>query len=114
MRPRTFLAIAAVFAYVAAAALSSSLLTGLDHDEHQFMAGAYLVAEHSLHPYQDFPYFHMPNLVYLYSLFFLFTDYPFLCARLFSALCAIGIALAIFLISRSLFKDAEATGLIIA
>jgi 4-amino-4-deoxy-L-arabinose transferase-like glycosyltransferase len=115
MRRRHFLVTAAAFAYIAAAALSSSLSTGLDHDEHQFMASAYLVAEHNLHPYQDFPYFHMPNLVYIYAAFFRLTDYPFLSARLFSALCAAGISLMIFFVSRSLwFKDDERTGFTIA
>ncbi|HEY2990447.1 MAG TPA: glycosyltransferase family 39 protein [Candidatus Binatia bacterium] len=114
MRVPRFLATAALFAYIAAVALASSVLTGLDHDEHQFMASAYLAAEHNLHPYQDFPYFHMPNLVYIHAAFFRFSDYPFLCARLFSAFCAIGIALTIFLISRSLFKDDQDAGLIVA
>ncbi|MGH7767106.1 MAG: glycosyltransferase family 39 protein, partial [Candidatus Binatia bacterium] len=115
MRRRHFFVTAAAFVYIAAAVLSSSLSTGLDHDEHQFMASAYLVAEHNLHPYQDFPYFHMPNLVYVYAFFFQLTDYPFLWARLFTAVCAMGISLVTFLASRSLWsKDDEHKGFMIA
>jgi hypothetical protein len=72
------------------------------HDEHQFMASAFMVAQYGLHPYQDFFYFHMPNLVYLYAPFF-FLPYPFLAARLFVGICAFGICLTILLTARSLF-----------
>lgn len=75
---------------------------GMNVDEHQFMASAFMVARHGLHPYQDFAYFHMPNLVYLYAPFF-FTAYPFLMARLFVGLCAVGISLMTFLLARALF-----------
>jgi hypothetical protein len=75
---------------------------GINHDEHQFMASAFMVARCGLHPYQDFAYFHMPNLVYLYAPFF-FTSHPFLGARLFAGICAVGIGLTTFLIARALF-----------
>jgi 4-amino-4-deoxy-L-arabinose transferase-like glycosyltransferase len=45
----------------------------------------------------------MPNFVYVYALLFRLTDYPFLVARLFSALCAVAISLIIFFVGRSLF-----------
>jgi hypothetical protein len=78
----------------------------LIHDEHQFMASAFMVAQYGLHPYQDFAYFHMPNLVYLYAPFF-FIPYPFMVARLFGVICALGICLTIFLTARSLFAGHE-------
>jgi hypothetical protein len=78
------------------------LSSPLNHDEHQFMASAFLVAQYGLHPYQDFAYFHMPNLVYLYAPFFL-VPYSFMLARLFVGICALGICLTIFLTARSLF-----------
>ena len=62
-----------------------------------------MVAERGLHPYRDFPYFHMPNMVYLYAPFFLLTEYPLLAARLFVGLCGMGICLVLFQVARTLF-----------
>ncbi len=73
---------------------------GIWNDEHQFMASAFMVAEYGLHPYKDFAYFHMPNLVYLYTPFF-FTSHPFMLARLFVGICGLAISLTIFLYARS-------------
>lgn len=89
--------------YAAVVCGDCALTTVLNHDEHQFMASAYMVARHGLQPYRDFAYFHMPNLVYVYSLFF-FTPTPFLTARLFNGLCAFGLCLVVFLVARSRFR----------
>jgi 4-amino-4-deoxy-L-arabinose transferase-like glycosyltransferase len=74
---------------------------GINHDAHQFMASAFMVARHGLHPYRDFAYFHMPNLVYVSAPFFL-TSSPFLMARVFAGLCAVGIGLTTCLSARAL------------
>ena len=55
-----------------------------NHDEHQFVASAALIAREGLLPYRDFPYFHVPTLSFLYALIFQFTDYLLLGARWFS------------------------------
>jgi hypothetical protein len=89
--------------YAAVVCGNRALTTVLNHDEHQFMASAYMVARPGLQPYRDFAYFHMPNLVYLYSLFF-FTPTPFLVARLFNGLCAFGLCLMVFFVARSSFR----------
>jgi len=68
--------------------LSADMHKPLDHDEHQFVAGGVLLADHLLLPYRDYPYFHMPNLTFLYAALFAGTDYHLLAARLFSTLCA--------------------------
>jgi 4-amino-4-deoxy-L-arabinose transferase-like glycosyltransferase len=94
---------ASALVYAAIVCTDRALTTVLNHDEHQFMASAYMFARHGLQPYRDFAYFHMPNLVYLYSLFF-FTPAPFLTARLFNGLCAFGLCLTIFLVARSQFR----------
>jgi hypothetical protein len=60
----------------------------LNHDEHQFVASAALLAREGLLPYRDFPYFHTPNLVGIYALLFQLTDHLLLAARLFSTVCA--------------------------
>src|SRR6202040_1003479 len=101
-------AIAAVLAagtlsYAAIVSVFGALVNDVNHDEHQFMASAYMVARHGLQPYRDFAYFHMPNLVYVYVPFF-FTHHPFLAARLFNALCGFGLCLTVFLVSRLLFR----------
>ncbi|MGH9386884.1 MAG: hypothetical protein ACRD2N_21640 [Vicinamibacterales bacterium] len=94
-------AVQLTLAYAALATLLWGLSGYLDHDEHQFMASAYMVATNGVHPYKDFAYFHMPNLAYLYSLCFL-TPYPFPLARLFVALCSFGISLIVLFYARSL------------
>ncbi|MFM7173516.1 MAG: hypothetical protein ACKO4U_10840, partial [Caldilinea sp.] len=68
-------------------ALLFLLLVGLamrrhfNHDEHQFVASAAVIAHYGLLPYRDFPYFHVPNLSFLYALVFQFTDFLLLGAR---------------------------------
>lgn len=61
---------------------------GLNHDEHQFIASAALLARQGLLPYRDFPYFHMPTLVLVDALLFRFTDHLLLAARLVSLVSA--------------------------
>jgi len=75
----------------------------LSHDEHQFLASAFMAA-HGLLPYRDFAYFHMPALVFLYEPLFL-TAQPFLAARLFVGLCAGVVCLAVFRTALVLFPD---------
>src|SRR4030095_3799218 len=93
-------------AYLLIISILYSISTSLLHDEHQFMASAFAIARYGLRPYQDFQYFHMPNLAYLFAPFF-FTQDPFLLARLFVGLCGFGICLTIFLVGRSLFPETE-------
>ncbi|MEZ4731076.1 MAG: hypothetical protein R3E79_28480 [Caldilineaceae bacterium] len=118
MRRTTFLTTvlgAVVVLYVLAALLYMAVMPDLNHDEHQFMASAYLVATQGLQPYRDFAYFHMPNLVYLYAWLLPLTDYPFLVIRLFTGACALAIAATIFLMARSILSNyATAPRLLIA
>jgi hypothetical protein len=67
---------------------SKAMSHGISHDEHQFIAPAVLLANEGLLPYRDFPIFHMPNLVLIYAVFALFTDYYLLSATAFGAICA--------------------------
>ena len=95
-----------ILGYSVTVSIWQCLSSPLIHDEHQFMASAFMVAQYGLHPYQDFAYFHMPNLVYLYAPFF-HIPYPFMAARLFGVICALGICLTMFLTARSLFAGHE-------
>jgi len=102
LRLRIYLLLASALLYVSATALYHALSTDLIRDEHQFLAGAYLIAEQGLRPYQDFAYFHMPNLSYLQAVFFLTLDHPLLGARLFSAACAVALVVGLFLAANAL------------
>ncbi len=70
---------------------------GLNHDEHQFVASAALIAREGLLPYRDFAYFHVPTLSLIYAFLFQFTPYLLLAARSFSVVCS-GLLLALLLL----------------
>ena len=89
-----------VVLYAAIVSFLYCMTAPLDHDEHQFMSSAFMVSQHGLHPYRDFAYFHMPNLVYLYAPLYL-TPYPFMLARIIVGLCGLGICLLVFQYARS-------------
>ncbi len=80
---------AAVLVYALVASVWDAVSGPLDHDEHQFMASAFMVARYGFHPYRDFAYFHMPNLVYWYAPFFL-VPYSFTLKRLQTEVCRCG------------------------
>jgi 4-amino-4-deoxy-L-arabinose transferase-like glycosyltransferase len=61
---------------------------GLNHDEHQFVAAAVLMAREGLTPYVDFPYFHLPLLSQLYALVIPLAESLLLSARTISILSA--------------------------
>ncbi|MHC4359168.1 MAG: hypothetical protein ACYSTQ_10270, partial [Planctomycetota bacterium] len=54
---------------------SLSMQKGLAHDEDQFIASGALLAKELILPYKDYPYFHMPNLVFVYGMLFKYSDY---------------------------------------
>ncbi|MGL4651050.1 MAG: hypothetical protein ACRC1H_16695, partial [Caldilineaceae bacterium] len=83
-RPRA-IHVALVVAVVVAATLllfALAMRRGLNHDEHQFVAGATLLARDGLQPYRDFAWFHMPTLLYLNAALFRQADHLLLAARL--------------------------------
>ncbi|HEX4792582.1 MAG TPA: hypothetical protein VH370_02260 [Humisphaera sp.] len=96
-------AAAAFFLFAGAAILLLVLGKALDHDEHQFVASGALLARRSLLPYRDYPYFHTPNLVFVYGLLFKRFSYLLLTARLFSAACALAAVLAVFALAMKAF-----------
>src|SRR5947209_2017069 len=96
-------AAAAFFLFAGAAILLLVLGKALDHDEHQFVASGALLARRSLLPYRDYPYFHTPNLVFVYGLLFKHSSYLLLTARLFSAACALAAVLAVFALAMKAF-----------
>jgi 4-amino-4-deoxy-L-arabinose transferase-like glycosyltransferase len=109
---RSRMMVALVFLYIVVAAFYQSVSHPFGYDEDQFFASAFAVAKCGLLPYVDFPYFHMPNLIYGYAPLFLFFSHPFLMARFLTALCGVAIAILVFFVSRSLFpKNSNSVGL---
>jgi hypothetical protein len=60
----------------------------VDHDEHQFVASGALLARHGLLPYRDYPYFHLPNLAFVYAALDGLSPDLLLNARLFNCVCS--------------------------
>jgi hypothetical protein len=85
---------------------SQAMLAPLNQDENQFIASAYLLSSKSLLPYIDYPYFHVPNLVFVYAGLFRIFGHPFFIARSFSAVCA---ALSLGLISSVAYQRVSCT-----
>jgi 4-amino-4-deoxy-L-arabinose transferase-like glycosyltransferase len=94
-----FLAIAFVLS------LSRILRASYDRDEGQFIASARLLADHSLLPYRDYPYFHTPYLTLLYALVLpLAGHYNLLAARTVSLVCACAALLILVAVTRDVFR----------
>src|SRR3989304_432228 len=76
---------------------------GYNRDENQFVASGELLAEQTLLPYRDYPYFHMPNLIFVYTLVDKVTDYSLLGARAVSVVFSMASIVLIFLVSLQFF-----------
>jgi hypothetical protein len=70
-----------------------SMMRNFDVDEHQFVAPAVFLTSRGLLPYRDYPYFHMPDLIYLHAAVTAWIPYKLLAARAFSVLCGWGTVL---------------------
>ena len=68
--------------------LGVNMRRGLNHDEHQFVAGAALLVRDAALPYADFAYFHVPLLSLTYTMVYQFNQNLLLNARLISILFA--------------------------
>src|SRR5512139_2300609 len=75
---------------------SRVMITTLNHDEYQFVAGGELLAERGLLPYRDYPFLHMPYMLMANALVFRLTEYDFLAARLLTAACGLASAGLLF------------------
>ena len=77
-------------------AFARSVNRAADPDEHQFVAPAALLASHGLLPYVDYPYFHMPDLVFVLAGLTGWTSWKLLAARTISAACGTATVAALF------------------
>jgi hypothetical protein len=69
-----------------------SMTRSFNYDEHQFVTPAVLLTRGGLLPYRDYPYFQMPNQVYLYAALTWWTPHKLLVARIIQVLCGTVIA----------------------
>jgi 4-amino-4-deoxy-L-arabinose transferase-like glycosyltransferase len=89
-------AILLLFVAVFILLLGRSMNRDLDPDEHQFVAPPALLVQDHLLPYVDYPYFHMPNLVFIYAALTGWTSYKLLAARVVMTLCGTGTVVLLF------------------
>lgn len=76
-----------------------------NRDENQFVASGELLANQALLPYRDYPYFHVPNLIFVYALVDELTEYSLLGARALSVVISFTTIVLIFFIANHYFRD---------
>ena len=77
------------FSLIFSLLFSHAMLTTLNHDEYQFVAGGQLLADRGLLPYRDYPFLHMPYMIVVNGLIFKLTGDHLLAARLLTAVCGL-------------------------
>lgn len=105
-----WLAFVGITAVVFVLSFSRGMNRSFNHDEHQFVTPAVLLTEDGLLPYRDYPYFHMPNQVYLYAALTWWTPYKLLAARIIQVLCGTAIAVLLFAIGWRLLGRMDPLG----
>ena len=85
-----------LFLFIALTLFAIAMSRGLGRDENQFVAAGAVLAQHGLLPYRDYPYFHVPNLVFVYAALFRCSNYLLLTSRLFSVFCSLCLLLIIY------------------
>lgn len=98
--------ISCLFLFTLALNVSRAVRADYNHDEDQFIASARLLQDEGLLPYRDYPYFHTPYLIFVYTQLFTLTgSYNLLVARLFSAVCASVTVMLVFGIVLHFFRN---------
>ena len=86
----------AVFLFVAITLFSKIVAFSLSHDEQQFVAPAELLVSRGLMPYVDYPYLHMPYMVFINALPALLPFSPFFWVRIFNVVFLLLSAIIIY------------------
>src|SRR5437763_7873148 len=92
---RRALSVAVLLLITLLVVFASAFARDLNHDEEQFIAPPALLGQ-GLLPYGDYPFFHTPNLVFIFAALFKTTTHYLLAARAFNASCAALLLLLIF------------------
>ena len=94
------------FLAVLALLFARAMTREISRDEEQFVsAGALLLREGAL-PYVDYPYFHVPNLAFVYAVLFAVSDHLLLAARSFNVLCGWLTLMVVFAVAAREFRHA--------
>ncbi|MDQ6625362.1 MAG: hypothetical protein M3Y69_04350, partial [Verrucomicrobiota bacterium] len=98
-----------VFGAVVLGLILLSLIVGcwaraFNHDEGQFIASGALLAREGYLPYIDYPYFHLPNLVFVYAALFRTNGFLLLTARSFNIACSWLLIVLVYSIAASVFR----------
>src|SRR5438445_10717891 len=86
----------------------------LNRDEGQFIAAGALLAQHGYLPYQDYPYFHLPNLALVFAALFTRCDHLLLAGRCFNVACAWLALVLVFCLTANAFRKVGSLRWIIA
>ena len=79
-----------------AIAYAMAMRLPFSHDEHQFVSGGWLLGEHGMLPYRDFPFHHLPNLLFFYAALGQLSPAPLWNARVLSVVFAVATFALIF------------------
>jgi 4-amino-4-deoxy-L-arabinose transferase-like glycosyltransferase len=86
----------------------------LNRDEGQFIAAGALLARHGYLPYQDYPFFHLPNLALVFAALFTKCDHLLLAGRCFNVACGWLLLVLIFCLTANAFRKVGSLRWIIA
>ena len=76
----------ALFLFIAILLFSKVVSFSLSHDEHQFIAPSELLVSRGLMPYIDYPYLHMPYMVFINAIPVMLPFPHFFSVRIFNAI----------------------------
>jgi 4-amino-4-deoxy-L-arabinose transferase-like glycosyltransferase len=76
-------------------------------DEEQFISAGALLLRDGLLPYVDYPYFHVPNLAFIYAALFAGSDHLLLAARSFNVICGWLTVILVFALAAREFKKSS-------
>ena len=80
--------VAAFFLLLLAMLIARAMTMDLNRDEEQFIAAGALLLRDGYLPTRDYPYFHLPNLAFIYAGLFSCCNHLLLAARSFNVVCA--------------------------
>ncbi len=101
----TVLGVSAFFLLLLLLLVARAMSRDLNRDEEQFVSAGTLLLRHGFLPYQDYPYFHTPNLAFVFATLFAWSDRLLLSARAFNIACAWFTLLLIFVIAARAFRE---------